>query len=60
MTAVRFDREEKAWMTISGGGDDETVEWPEPIYELRRFRERKRPAGKRADAQSGRSGKLAR
>jgi hypothetical protein len=31
---VRFDREEKAWMTVSGGGDDEHLEWPEPIYEL--------------------------
>jgi hypothetical protein len=31
---VRFDREEKAWMTVSGGGEDEMREWPEPIYEL--------------------------
>jgi hypothetical protein len=30
---VRFDREEKAWKTVSGGGD-ERVEWPEPVYEL--------------------------
>jgi hypothetical protein len=34
MTQVRFDREEKAWMTVAGGGEDEAVEWPEPIYEL--------------------------
>lgn len=34
MIAVRFDREEKAWMTVSGGGEDEMTEWPEPIYEL--------------------------
>jgi hypothetical protein len=34
MSAVRFDREEKAWQTVSGGGADEAVEWPEPIYEL--------------------------
>jgi hypothetical protein len=31
---VRFDREEKAWKTVSGGGEDERVEWPEPVYEL--------------------------
>jgi hypothetical protein len=34
LTAVRFDREGKAWMTVTGGGDDERPEWPEPIYEL--------------------------
>lgn len=34
MITVRFDREEKPWMTINGGGDDEALEWPEPIYEL--------------------------
>jgi hypothetical protein len=27
---VRFDREEKAWMTVSGGGEDEISEWLEP------------------------------
>ena len=32
--AVRFDRDQKAWQTIAGGGDDEQLEWPEPIYEL--------------------------
>jgi hypothetical protein len=21
-------------MTVSGGGEDERVEWPEPVYEL--------------------------
>jgi hypothetical protein len=26
---VAFDRIEKAWMTINGGGEDERVEWPE-------------------------------
>lgn len=31
---MRFDRDDKAWMTVSGGGDDEAVEWPEPICEL--------------------------
>jgi len=34
MISVRFDRDLKAWMTISGGGEDERVEWPEPVYEL--------------------------
>jgi hypothetical protein len=34
MIAVAFDRIEKAWMTVGGGGEDERVEWPEPIYEL--------------------------
>lgn len=31
---VAFDRIEKAWMTVGGGGGDERVEWPEPVYEL--------------------------
>lgn len=31
---VTFDRTLKPWMTVSGGGDDEQSEWPEPIYEL--------------------------
>jgi hypothetical protein len=31
---VAFDRTLKPWMTINGGGDDETLEWPEPIYEM--------------------------
>lgn len=31
---VRFDREEKAWMTVSGGGEDEQVEWPEWDWSL--------------------------
>lgn len=34
MIHARFDRDEKAWMTISGGGEDETLEWPAPAYEL--------------------------
>ena len=29
MIAVAFDRIEKAWMTVNGGGGDERVEWPE-------------------------------
>lgn len=29
-----FDRIEKAWMTVTGGGDDERPEWPQLIYEL--------------------------
>jgi hypothetical protein len=28
MPSVTFDRIEKAWQTISGGGEDEQVEWP--------------------------------
>jgi hypothetical protein len=34
MISVAFDRIEKAWMTVGGGGEDERVEWPETIYEL--------------------------
>jgi hypothetical protein len=29
-----FDRPEKAWMTLSGGGDDERTEWPEMDWSL--------------------------
>jgi hypothetical protein len=31
---VRFDREQKAWNTVSGGRDDELSEFWEPDYSL--------------------------
>jgi hypothetical protein len=31
---VAFDRIEKPWMTLSGGGDDELIEWPEFDWSL--------------------------
>jgi hypothetical protein len=31
---VRFDRDEKAWMTVSGGGDDELPEFWELGWSL--------------------------
>lgn len=31
---VAFDRIEKAWMTIGGGGEDERAEWPEIAWSL--------------------------
>jgi hypothetical protein len=34
MIAVAFDRIEKAWQTVSGGGADERVEWPETDWSL--------------------------
>lgn len=34
MTAVRFDRDEKAWMTVGGGGDDEITEFWEIDWSL--------------------------
>jgi hypothetical protein len=34
MIAVAFDRIEKAWMTVGGGGEDERVEWPEIDWSL--------------------------
>lgn len=34
MIAVAFDRTEKAWMTVGGGGEDERVEWPEIDWSL--------------------------
>jgi len=32
--AVAFDRIEKAWMTVGGGGEDERSEWPEIDWSL--------------------------
>lgn len=34
MIAVAFDRIEKVWMTVGGGGEDERVEWPEIDWSL--------------------------
>jgi hypothetical protein len=32
--SICFDRDEKAWMTVSGGGDDEIDEFWEPDWSL--------------------------
>jgi len=34
MIAVAFNRIEKAWKTVGGGGEDERVEWPETDWLL--------------------------
>lgn len=34
MTSVRFDRDEKAWQTVSGGGADEIIEFWEIDWSL--------------------------
>ncbi len=34
MISICFDRDEKAWMTVSGGGDDEIDEFWEPDWSL--------------------------
>lgn len=48
MIAVAFERIEKAWKTVGGGGDDERVEWPEPIYELEEILRCRSSASRRA------------
>jgi hypothetical protein len=34
MLGVRFDRDEKAWQTVTGGGDDELPEFWEVDWSL--------------------------